>query len=473
VLQARSNAQIPPDATPERNLRPASRAREIPAFPGAEGWGTTTPGGRNGKVLFVTSLADHGRGTLREALLAKRPRTILFRTSGIIRLEKPLWMCGPDFSYATVAGQSAPGGGIAITGSDFIVSNGVHDVVFRHLRFRACNEGPMVHSNCKNIVFDHCSFSWASDENLDIYVDTTDVTISYCVLAEGLIHGDHPKGPGHSCGLLVGKGADRVSIHHNFFTGNLARNPLLCGGNARKWRDAHVLHPSFDVRNNLIYNARGGHLALVAGPLVNVVGNAFVSGPDTLRHIPEIGLPDINDKETTTEGTKAYVLDNVGPHLKDGDPWSMVYDELHRAWGPRPEAYRAANPIPAPPVTTWPSKDVARIVLEQAGALPHDEADQRLVREFREGKGSSGAPDRRRDTPFPPPAAGAPLPDKDGDGTPDAWEIRHQLNPADASDCWADPDRDGYGNLEEFLNNTDPRKSEHGNRTSSPRGRLR
>jgi pectate lyase len=439
---------------------PGLRAREIPAFPGAQGWGATTPGGRNGKVLFVTSLADSGPGTLRAALLTKGPRTILFRVSGIIRLEKPIWMGGPDLSYVTVAGQSAPGGGIAITGSDFIVYNGIHDVVFRHIRFRACNEGPTVHNQSKNIVFDHCSFSWASDENLDIYVDTTDVTISHCVFAEGLIYGDHPKGPGHSCGLLVGKGADRVSIHHCFFTGNNARNPLLCGGNAKKWRDAHVLHPTFDFRNNLIYNARGGQLALMVGPRVNVVGNVFVSGPDTIAHIPEIGLPDINDDENTTEGTQVYVLDNVGPHLKDGEPWSLVYDELHRAWGPRPEVYRALKPIPAPPVTTWPSRDVGRLVLEQAGALPHDETDQRLVREFGERKGACGAPDRRRNTPFPPPAAGTPLPDQDQDGMPDEWEQRYHLNLADAADCWADPDDDGYGNLEEFLNGTDPRKAE-------------
>ena len=152
--------------------------------------------------------------------------------------------------------------------------------------------------------------------------------------------------------------------------------------------------------------------------------------------------------------------DNLGPHLKDGDPWSLVYDEPHRVWGPRPEAYRALKPIPAPPVTTSPSRDVARLVLEQAGALPHDETDQRLVREFRERKGSCGAPDRRRNTPFPPPAAGTPLPDHDQDGMPDAWEQRYDLDPADAADCWADPDDDGYGNLEEFLNGTDPRKAE-------------
>lgn len=434
-------------------------AHGVPAFAGAQGWGTDTPGGRRGKVIFVTSLADSGAGTLREALLTKGARTILFRVSGIIRLEHPLRMSGPGLSFATIAGQSAPGGGITITGSDFILNNGLHDMVFRHIRFRACGEGPTVHSNCRNIVFDHCSFSWAADENLDIYVDTTDVTVSHCIFAEGLIHGDHVKGEGHSCGLLVGKGADRVSIHHNFFTGNSARNPLLLGGNLKKWRDAHVLHPSFDVRNNLIYNARGGQLHIMAGPLVNVVGNVFVHGPDTLPHIAEIGLPDINDEETTTEGTKLFVHDNTGPHLKNNDPWSIIYDEPHRTWGPRPEMYRAEKPIPAPPVETASSKEVPRLVLEQAGALPHDATDQRLIREFREHKGAAGAPDRRRDTPFPPPAPGTPAPDRDNDGMSDVWEQQHQLDPASATDCWADPDNDGYGNVEEFLNGTTPRRA--------------
>jgi pectate lyase len=434
-------------------------AGAIAAFPGAQGWGTTTPGGRNGKVLFVTSLADSGQGTLREAILTKGPRTILFSVSGIIHLEKPLDVSGPAFSYVTVAGQSAPGGGIALTGNDVIFHNGIHNVVIRHIRFRACNEGPTVHSDCHDVVLDHCSFSWASDENLDVYVDTTDVTISRCVFAEGLIYGDHPKGDGHGFGLLVGKGADRVSMHHNFFTGNIARNPSLFGGNLKKWRDKHVIHPSFDFRNNLIYNSRGGNLFIMGGPQINVIGNVFTRGPDSLDHIPEIGLPDINDKEITTIGTKVFVLDNSGPHLTNGDQWSMVYDEPHRLWGPKPEMYRAQSPIAAPPVTTSPSRDLPPIILAQAGALPHDETDQRLMREFREGKGSAGAPDRRRNTPFPPPVAGTPVPDRDRDGMPDAWEIEHGLDPAMPTDCWADPDKDGYGNLEEFLNASDPQKA--------------
>ena len=157
----------------------------------------------------------------------------------------------------------------------------------------------------------------------------------------------------------------------------------------------------------------------MVGPRVNVVGNVFVPGPDTIAHIPEIGLPDIKDDENTTEGTQVYVHDNLGPHLKDGEPWSLVYDELHRAWGPRPEAYRALKPIPAPPVTTWPSRDVGRLVLEQAGALPHDETDQRLVREFRERKGSCGAPIGGAILPFrrPPPERRCPTRTRTGCST--------------------------------------------------------
>lgn len=100
------------------------------------------------------------------------------------------------------------------------------------------------------------------------------------------------------------------------------------------------------------------------------------------------------------------------------------------------------------------------LFLAQAGVLPHDESDQRLIREFQAGTGATGAPERRRDTPILPPAAGDPPPDQDRDGMPDVWETQHRLDPAAAADCWADPDQDGYGNLEEILNGTDPRRPE-------------
>lgn len=442
-------------------LGAAQEPRPVPAFPGAQGWGSTTPGGRGGRILFVTSLADRGPGTLREAVETPGPRTILFRVGGVIRLEKPLSLSGEERSHVTIAGQSAPGGGVALTGAELFISRGVHDVVIRHLRFRACGEGPSVNTSVRRVVIDHCSFSWAYDENLDLYVNVTDVTLSWNVFAEGLHDGGHVKGAGHSCGLLVGKGSDRVSIHHNFLAGNEARNPLLLGGDLKKWRDDYVVRPSFDFRNNVVYNARGGSTAVRNGAQINVVGNVYERGPSSLAHVAEVAIVDINDEEQRNDSTRLFVEDNSGPHLAAGaDPFSIVYDEVQRTFGPRPEIYRLSRPVEAPAVETFAAKEVVRRVLPAVGALPRDETDARLVKEFDERKGSAGAPGRRRDTPFPPPAEGQAAPDGDNDGMPDAWESRHGLLPADSSDAWADPDRDGYGNLEEFLNGTDPRKAD-------------
>jgi len=446
---------------------PAQQRPQIPAFPGAQGWGSTTPGGRNGKIVLVTSLADHGPGTLREALETPGPRTILFRVCGVIRLERALSLGGswnPEqgdnpFSFVTIAGQSAPGGGITITGHDFVITNAVHDVVIRHLRFRAAGEGVGANREVRRLVLDHCSMSWGYDENCDLFHNVTDTTVSYCIIAEGLANGGHPKGM-HSCGMLVSKGADRISVRHNFFTGNDSRNPLFTGGDIRKWRGSFVLYPCFDFRNNLIYNCRW-QTALRIGPQINVVGNVYVNGPSTLPQSPQVSLLDLSNEERSNEGTRVYVRDNVGPHLPaDGDPWSIVYDEIKRVRGPRPEVFRLPKPIPAPPVDTAPSGDVAELVLREAGAQPRDQTDLRLVREFREKKGASGAPDRTRQTPFPPPAQGTPPADADDDGMPDEWEARHHLDPEDHSDCWLDADKDGYGNAEEYLNGTDPHKAD-------------
>ena len=225
----------------------------LPAFPGAEGWGSTTPGGRGGKVIFVTSLADSGPGTLREALRTRGPRTILFRVSGVIKLKSMLrigyaWdrkVGDNPYSFVTIAGQSAPGGGICISDRSLVIAEGAHDVVIRHLRVRDSDEdGIEFYGDVKRVIIDHCSISWATDENIGFCMNCTDITISNCIIAEGLLRGGHPKGP-HSCGMLVARRADRISIHHNFITGNDSRNPLLCGGNLPKWRDKFVLHPVF------------------------------------------------------------------------------------------------------------------------------------------------------------------------------------------------------------------------------------
>ena len=441
----------------------ATGAKPLPAFPGAEGWGCTTPGGRGGKVIFVTSLADRGPGTLREALETKGPRIILFRVSGVIRLKKTLRLGGRwkpqdgdnPWSFVTIAGQSAPGGGVCISGRPLLISNGVHDIVIRHLRFRDSNDDCITFAHgVKRVVMDHCSLSWSSDENIGFFHNNTDVTISYCILAEGLVKGGHHKGS-HSCGMLVARGADRISIHHNFFTSNVSRNPLLCGGNLAKWKQ-YVNHPVFDLRNNLIYNFKGA-TSLAAGPRVNIVGNVYVHGPSRSAHKQGVFVKDIDD------GTRVYVKDNLDPHLAaDGNPWSIVrvYHKdirpITAQYGRKPELLRATEPFPAPAVTTVPAKEVTKLIVKEAGAHPRDKTDLRLFRDFREKKLKCGAPHRTHESPIHAPAPGKAPPDADRDGMPDAWERKHNLNPKDSANCWLDPDNDGYPNLEEYLNRTDP-----------------
>ena len=441
-----------------------AEGKSLPAFPGAEGWGSTTPGGRGGKVIFVTSLADRGPGTLREALGTKGARTILFRVSGVIKLKKSLKLGGrwkPEkgdspCSFVTIAGQSAPGGGICISGRPLVIKDGVHDIVIRHVRFRDSNDDCITISNqVKRLVVDHCSLSWSSDEHIGFINNCTDVTISHCILAEGLVKGGHHKGS-HSCGMLVARGADRVSIHHNFFTSNGSRNPLLFGGNLPKW-PKYLNHPVFDLRNNLVYNYMGA-TSLIAGPQVNVVGNVYVHGPSTSAHKAGVFIKDIED------GTRVFLEDNLDPHLAaDGNPWSIVrvyrkdIRPITAQYGRKPEVFRAMKPFPAPAVTTMPANKVTEQVLREAGAHPRDKTDRRLFKDFREKKRKCGAPHRTHESPIPAPAPGQPLPDTDDDGMPDAWEKKHNLNPKDAADGWQDPDGDGYPNLEEYLNRTDPR----------------
>lgn len=441
-------------------------AAELPAFPGAEGWGSTTPGGRGGNVIYVTSLADSGPGTLRAALETRGPRTIVFGVSGVIKLRSTLSLGGgwnPDdgdnpYSFVTIAGQSAPGGGICISGRPFVLDNGVHDVVIRHVRFRDSSDDCLgLYNGVHHVVFDHCSLSWSTDENIGFYRNPTDITIQYCVIAEGLVHGEHQKGS-HSMGALVARGADRIAMHHNFFTGNGARNPLLCGGNTEEWRaEGFVAHPVFDIRNNIIYNCAQS-TAVNSGAHANIVGNVYVQGPSTSPHKSAVFVPDVED------GTKVYLDGNIGPHLTpDGNQWSMVrvysadIKDVAKQYGRKPDVFRAPAPFPASPVTMVTAERVPELVLAQAGALPHDETDLRLAGEFRARKGECGAPDRTHDTPFAPPEPGVAPPDTDSDGMPDTWEVKYGLNANRPGDERGDPDGDGYTNLEEYLNGTDPK----------------
>jgi len=237
-----------------------SSLSDLPVFPGAEGFGTDTLGGRGGRVIRVTTLADDGEGSLRDALAKDEPRVIVFEVGGTIWLERDLVITHP---FVTIAGQTAPPPGITLAGTTgFIIQT--HDVLLQHLRVRVGDlpgwmhpqdrDGIMVlgsddgSAEAYNVVIDHCSISWAIDENINLwYQNVYDVTIRHCIVSEGLYNSLHPKGQ-HSCGLLVGKYARRVSVIGNLFAHNSRRNPRVADG------------CSALVINNVIYNSKSASI---------------------------------------------------------------------------------------------------------------------------------------------------------------------------------------------------------------------
>lgn len=432
----------------------------LAAFPGAEGFGATTPGGRAGRVVYVTHLGDSGPGSLREALKTPGPRMILFRVAGLLRLESPLYLggapgepgSGAAESFVTVAGQSAPGGGVTIADYPLILRNGVHDVVIRHLRFRNAQRSLETEprstgdgidlQGASRVVVDHCSFSWATDENFSAERGVNrDITVQYSILAEGLANGGHEAGV-HSRGMNLSRGADRFSVHHNLFIANNMRNPHLngCAGNPAcagqpEWPET----PLFDVRHNVVYNwsRRATHLSF--GARANVVGNLYVPGPSTPPGSPPILFQD------SDQGTQAWVADNES----SAQP-GAAQEALVGAMFP-PVTGLLAAPLAAPRVTPTSPSELVDLVVRSVGALPPDSVDLRLVADLVEGRGVSGAPGRTHDLPVPAPAVGAPYPDTDGDGVEDSWERTMGLDPLDPSDGAEDSDGDGYTHLEEFL----------------------
>ena len=216
----------------------------LPAFPGAEGFGSHTPGGRGGRIIEVTNLKDSGPGSLRHALsIEEGPRIVIFRVSGTINLSHDIWIQEKN-SYLTVAGQTAPGDGIQLKNWTINIANGAHDIVIRHLRFRPGGGGVTYDANgipngniinglllygrpkpVYNIVIDHSTVMWSVDENGEMWGNVHDITFQWSIFAEGGA-GVHPSGE-HSMGFLSGGNSvtQTMSLHHNLFAHNSGRNP--------------------------------------------------------------------------------------------------------------------------------------------------------------------------------------------------------------------------------------------------------
>jgi pectate lyase len=422
----------------------SSAAPVIPAFPGAEGFGSTTPGGRGGKVLFVDNLNDSGPGSLRAACDAEGPRIVIFRVSGLITLASPLTVRSP---YLTIAGQTAPGDGICLR--NFTLNIGTHDVVVRYLRSRLGDlsgqeaDSITLIAGARDVVIDHCSATWSIDESLSLAGDVSNVTVQWCLIGDALNHSKHAKGD-HGYGSLS-RANGPVTWHHNLWAHNNSRNPRLGDNYGRP------PFPTFDVRNNVMYDYGEICSGLTQGVLkVNYVANYIRPGPSSKALTPiHIGGPSTLSfyiRDNVFEGNKAQTADN-----------SLFFDPV--VIDGKKQIEIVSDAFAAPLVHTVTAKDAYLAVLTSVGAsLPRrDSVDAQIIDEVRRGKGSL-IDSQQQMGGWPELKSSAPPRDSDNDGMPDSWERKHGLNSNDVSDGVTDKDKDGYTNLEEYLNGTDPGK---------------
>ena len=465
----------------------------IAAFPGAEGGGMYSFGGRGGRVLTVWNLNDSGPGSLRWACEQGGARIVVFNVAGIIRLKSPISVRAP---YITIAGQTAPGDGVCVAGESFLIDT--HDVIIRHMRFRRGETSPLRRDDCLggnpvgNIMIDHCSCEWGLDENISFYrhtysttgkdkkkLPTVNVTIQNCISAKALDTWNHAFGST--------LGGENVTFVRNLWASNTGRNPSI------GWAGV------FNFVNNVIFNwvhrtADGGQYS----SMYNFINNYYKPGPLTPKgkiryrilrpesRLELLGQPifgRVYAEGNIVEGNERVTADNwAGGIQPDGHELTPdIEAQMH-----------SATPFPMPQVTLMSAAEAYDYVLENAGAtLPcRDIIDQHVVNEVRtlkiyyvenqspaslidtkglaeESKNEQGTFRFRR---LPadsykggiithpsqmggyPDYQGVPRRDSDGDGMPDEWETAHGLNPNDPSDAAKDATGDGYTNIEKYIN---------------------
>ena len=333
-----------------------AKAAEPVAFPGAEGFGAKAIGGRGGRVIFVTNLNDSGPGSLRAACEAEGPRTVLFRVAGTIALRKPIVVTHP---FLTVAGQSAPGDGVCLRDDFFGIQT--HDVIVRYLRSRlgdvSAREQDCIDllNGAHDCILDHCSATWSIDECLSTSGVDANCTIQWCLIGESLNQSKHAKGK-HGYGSLA-RANGPMSWHHNLWIHNDARNPRL--------GDAYDRPPSptFDVRNNVIYDFGGTASGLTQGHWsANYVGNYLKPGPSSTAKTPI----HIGNKPKDSNIT-FYLSGNIleGNDAQTADNRLMI--DAYEMEG-KTQARTVGTPIPTAPVTTVSAKEAYTLVLASVGA---------------------------------------------------------------------------------------------------------
>ncbi len=424
----------------------SSAAAQVPAFPGAEGFGALAVGGRGGAVVEVANLNDSGPGSFRAALeVATGPRTIVFRTGGLIELKKPLAL--KRQSNVTIAGQTAPGDGICLKNYPITFSD-CNNIIVRYIRSRPGDTGTgeydaMSVTACSDIIIDHCSMSWSIDSLQDLTKGTGRATVQWCILSEALAASHHSKGSHSYATGWDGKGAGGASYHHNLLASCHSRIPRIDKfGNPENG-------PLVDVRNNVIYNWGDGGAYGGENARMNWVANYYRPGPASRKKNLFFAM--------SGPAGRMYIEGN----FMDGDP-NITRDNRKGVTAPRSTdigKLLVDKPFAAATVATQTAVDAAALVTAGAGAtLPaRDAVDRRIINDFRSRTGRIiNSQDQVGG--WPVYASGEAPADSDRDGMPDEWELKHKLDPNDPADGPRDSDADGYTNLEEYLNNTPPRE---------------
>lgn len=428
-------------------------AVSVPAFPGAEGFGARSIGGRGGKVLFVTNLNDSGPGSLRAAVKADGPRTVIFRVSGTVALKSAIVITKP---HITIAGQTAPGDGICLKNHSLVIA--ADHVIVRHIRCRPgdnakAESDALSVSSGRDIIVDHCSASWSVDETLSASSRGRlgNVTVQWCIISESLHDSIHHKGP-HGYGSLIrGSFGNGYTYHHNLYAHHHARLPRP-GNYIDRSEDPDGF--VFDFRNNVIYNWAGraagynadGSNGTNSITKMNFAGNYYKAGVNSTGNLAF---------SESTHSARAWFSGNCMNGSYPDDPWSLV--SFSKFSDEEIKAYKQSSPIPVPAVKTDDAITAYKRVLAEAGALllKRDAVDIRIVSEVRNGTGKI-IDDEDEVGGWPELKSTKPPKDSDRDGMPDDWEKQHGFDPDDPADGNADSDADGYTNLEEYLNSTKP-----------------
>ena len=499
VEEAKAGRPYVPWASMPYDLRQA----KIPAFPGAEGGGMYTFGGRGGKVLTVTTLADDGPGSFRWACEQGGARIVVFNVSGIIRLKSPIYVRAP---YITIAGQTAPGDGVIIAGESFQVDT--HDVIVRHMRFRrgetqvTYREDSFGGNPVGNIMIDHCSCEWGLDENISFYrhmfdlndgkakrkTPTVNVTIQNTISAKALDTWNH------AFGSTIG--GENTTFMRNLWADNTGRNPSV------GWAGV------FNFINNVVYNwvhrtADGGEFK----SMFNFINNYYKPGPLTPKDTP-VGHRIIK-AESRSEGLfpfkqfgRVYAHGNIMEGYPEitKDNWKggvQTADKDGEMDETELTLMRSNEPFIMPFLTVMDTRNAYQWVLNNAGAtIPcRDIVDQRICEEVRTGKAYyvENYEKKVKDNPYgdmwglnkksmneegffkyrrlpkdsykdgiitdprqmggyPEYRTWKPWKDNDGDGMPNFWEVENGLDPNDPTDANKDCTGDGYTNIEKYIN---------------------